>query len=139
MTLAIDEEARYALYRRLEEVLGQPYAGTMIASLPPVPWSDFATKRDLEALEARITGRFDRLEGTLDRRFGEIDARFGEIGRRFGEIDRRFGEVDARFGEVDARFGEMFARQADWARTVLYANLGAVIATASLAFAAARL
>ena len=116
--MAIDEEARHALYRRLEEVLGQPHAATMIASLPPYPWSDFATKRDLEAVEARVTGRFDRLEGAMD---------------------RRFGEMDRRFGEIDGRCGEMFARPADWARTILYANLGAVIATASLAFAAARL
>ena len=77
----------------------------------PYPWSDVATTRDLEAMEARLTGRIDRLAGEMDR----------------------------RFGEMDRRFGESFARQADWARTVLYANLGAVIATASLAFAAARL
>ena len=51
--------------------------------------------------------------------------------------------VSAGFERVDARFdrleGEMSARMAEWARTVLYANLGAMVATASLAFAAARL
>ena len=35
--------------------------------------------------------------------------------------------------------GSIELRLADWSRTIMYANLGAVVATAGLAFAAARL
>lgn len=108
--MAVSEEARHALYRRLEEVLGLPEATTMMESVPPVGWGDVATRRDLDMLETRLTG----------------------------QMDRRFGEIDRRFGDIDRRFGEMHERLAEWNRTVIYANLGAVLATASMAFAAAR-
>ena len=95
--MAISEESRHELYQRLEQVLGAKQAATLMEHLPPVGWADVATRRDLEALEARLTGLMDR------------------------------------------RFGEMQRQAAEWSRTVIYANLGAVLATASLAFAAAKL
>ena len=120
--MAISEESRHELYRRLEDAIGSEAAATLMEHLPPVGWADVVTTRHLDlkldALEARVTGLMDR---------------------RFGEVDRRFGEIDARFGQLDGRLGEMHLRLADWSRTIIYANLGAVLATASLAFAAARL
>jgi hypothetical protein len=88
--MAISEEARYALHRALEQVLGAEHAATMMASIPPVGWGDVATRRDLDVLQARLTGEMHRVV-------------------------------------------------ADWGRTVIYANLGALMAMAGLAYAAARL
>jgi hypothetical protein len=116
--MAVSEESRHELFQRLEQVLGAKQAATLMEHLPPVGWAHVATRRDLDALEARLTGAMDR---------------------RFGEIDRRFGEMDRRFGEMQREFGEMHLQMAEWGRTVLYVNLGAVLATASLAFAAAKL
>jgi hypothetical protein len=45
---------------------------------------------------------------------------------------RLIGEMDRRSGETDRRLGEMH-------RSMIYANLGAVLATASLVFAAVRI
>jgi hypothetical protein len=102
--MAISEESRHELFQRLEQVLGAKQAATLMEHLPPVGWADVATRRDLDALEARLTGVMDR-----------------------------------RFGEIDRQFGEMHLQMAEWSRNVFYANLGAVLATASLAFAAAKL
>jgi hypothetical protein len=44
----IDERSRHELHVRLEEVLGPGPANTLMANLPPVPWSELATKHDLE-------------------------------------------------------------------------------------------
>jgi len=52
--MAISEETRHQLYRRLEEVLGPGEATTLMEHLPPVGWADVATRRDLDALEARV-------------------------------------------------------------------------------------
>ena len=52
--MAISEEARQELFQRLEQALGRGPATTLMEYLPPVGWSDVATKRDLEALEHRI-------------------------------------------------------------------------------------
>lgn len=109
--MAINEESRHELHVRLEELLGPKLAATVMARLLPVEWGDVATRRDLEVREVRL----------------------------IGEMDRRFGEVDRRFGEVDRQLGELQRQAAEWGRTVIYANLGAVLATASLPFAAAKL
>ncbi len=39
------------MHRRLEEVLGPPTADALMAHLPPVTWSEVATKDDLRTLE----------------------------------------------------------------------------------------
>ena len=48
------------------------------------------------------------------------------------------GEMAALRGEIVELRGSFELRLADWSRTIIYANLGAVVATASVAFAAAR-
>ena len=103
--MAISEESRHHLYQRLEQVLGTREATVLIEHLPPVGWADVATKRDLDALEGRIAGRFT----LIDEQLRGIDRRFDEIDRRFGGIDRRFGEVDGRFAESSASSGRVLS------------------------------
>ncbi|MDQ4068737.1 MAG: hypothetical protein M3203_04570 [Actinomycetota bacterium] len=52
--MVIGEEARQELFDRLQRALGRAAATTLMEYLPPVGWSDVATKRDLEVLEHRI-------------------------------------------------------------------------------------
>ena len=61
----IDEKVRWALMRRLIEVLGEEEAETLMESLPPVVWQNLATKDDLGALE-------ERLMSAMDTRFTEF-------------------------------------------------------------------
>ena len=70
-----------------------------------------ATKRDLDALTTGLRGEMAELRG----------------------------EMAELRGEVRELRGSFELRLADWSRTIIYANLGAVVATASLAFVAARL
>ena len=48
--MAITEDARHRLYRRLEEVLGNEEATTLMEQLGHVSWTELATKRDLDLL-----------------------------------------------------------------------------------------
>jgi len=57
--MAIDEGSRHRLFKRLESLLGEEEASTLMAHLPPVGWADVATKHDLEQLELRMDARFD--------------------------------------------------------------------------------
>ena len=59
----ISEKVRWALMRRLIEVLGEEEAETLMESLPPVVWTQIATKDDVKALEERLRPEFTRLEG----------------------------------------------------------------------------
>ena len=54
----IDEKVRWALMRRLIEVLGEEEADTLMESLPPVVWRQLATKDDLALLEKSIRAEF---------------------------------------------------------------------------------
>jgi hypothetical protein len=77
--MAVSEESRYALMRRLEEVLGRDEAVTLIEHLPPVGWADVATKRDLEHLELRLTSRMDVLESRFD---AKLEAALSQLSQR---------------------------------------------------------
>ena len=54
----ISEKVRWALMRRLIEVIGEEEAETLMESLPPVVWHQIATKDDLAALEDRLKAEF---------------------------------------------------------------------------------
>jgi hypothetical protein len=84
--VAISEESRHHLYQRLEEVLGPKQATVLMEHLPPVGWADVATKRDLYALEERLTG----VDGRLDALDVQMRSGFAEVNRRFDETFREF-------------------------------------------------
>ena len=50
--MAITEEHRHRLHLRLDEVLGDREATTLMEHLPPVGWADVATRRDLDHADA---------------------------------------------------------------------------------------
>jgi hypothetical protein len=116
--MSISEQSRHQLYQRLEEILGPGPAATLMEHLPPVGWADVATKRDLDVLESRLRGEF---------------------GQEFGRVHEEFGRVHEEFGRVHEELGRVHADIAGWGRTIVLANVGAVIAAVGFAFAAARL
>ena len=68
------DPARHALYSRLESLLGQENADTLMTYLPSDRSEEVATKGDIATVEER----FDRLETRFDRfelRFDGIDGR----------------------------------------------------------------
>ncbi len=58
--MTVDYRNRDQLYRSAVEVLGREEADTLMASLPPMEWSEIATKSDLRELELRLTSHLDR-------------------------------------------------------------------------------
>jgi hypothetical protein len=70
--LAIDERTRHQLFLRLEEILGDEDANTLMEHLPPVGWADVATKSDLADLERRVDLRFELSEERTMRAIHEM-------------------------------------------------------------------
>jgi len=108
--------------------------------MPPVGWADVATKRDLDALEQRMDLRFE----AMDHRFEAIDHRFEAMEQCFESMDRRFDatghQIEAMEHKLLATFrGELLTTVSTQTKTLMLAHLGAVLSTATLAFAAARL
>jgi hypothetical protein len=110
--MAVDEGARHQLFKRLEDLLGEREAGTLMAHLPPVGWADVATKKDLERLEAVNNSEHARLEAAFKADHRRLDA-----------------QIDARLHRMESRL----------LRTILITNSTSVLTVGGLAFAAARL
>jgi hypothetical protein len=83
--MAIDEQTRQELYRRLEEVLGRGAAVALMEYLPPVGWADVATKHDLAGLEQRMDLRFAR----VDEHFARVDEQFARVDEQFAGLEQR--------------------------------------------------
>ncbi len=145
--MALDERSRHELFLRLEEVLGPRQAETLMEMMPPVGWADVATKRDLDALEQRMELRFE----AIDHRFEAMDHRFEAMDHKFEGLDHKFDTMDHKLEALEHKLvavfrGELLAAVtaqtsvfSAQTRTLVFANIGAVLSTAALAFAAARL
>lgn len=48
--MVVDERSRHELHLRLEGALGPEPAATLMEHLPPIDWSEFARKSDIETL-----------------------------------------------------------------------------------------
>jgi hypothetical protein len=59
-----DDDRRY-LYELLERSLDARSAAILMARLPPVGWSDLATRQDVEALRAELKGEMAELRGEV--------------------------------------------------------------------------
>jgi hypothetical protein len=95
---------------------------SMIIDRPPGGWSDLATHRDLDALEAG-----------LDRRFAEVDRRFitleASLDRRFAEVDRRFTGLEQNLrNEISSARDRAFARHLRWTVGTMIGLMAVVIA-----------
>ena len=58
--MTVDYRNRDQLYRSAVEALGREEADTLMASLPPMDWSEMATKSDLRELELRLSSHMDQ-------------------------------------------------------------------------------
>jgi hypothetical protein len=142
--MVLDEGARHELFLRLEQALGAESAATLMEMLPPVGWADVATKHDLDALEQRMELRFVATKRDLDALEQRMELRFDAVDHGFDALDHRFEAMEHKLlaafrgellGAVTAQTN-VFAAQT---RTLVLANLGAVLSMAALAFGAAKI
>lgn len=72
--MTIDERRRHALYERLDALLQDEHADTLMSMLPPVGWADVATKQDLHAAESGLRLSLESLESRMQAGFSEVRA-----------------------------------------------------------------
>jgi hypothetical protein len=73
--MAIDEQSRHDLFKRLEQILGAKEAATLMEHLPPVGWADVATKTDLDGLRAATKADLETLEARMDAKLHRMESR----------------------------------------------------------------
>jgi len=72
--MTIDERRRHALYERLDALLQDEHADTLMSMLPPVGWADVATKQDVHATESGLRLSLESLESRMQGGFSEVRA-----------------------------------------------------------------
>jgi hypothetical protein len=141
--MAVDEHSRRAMRSRLEEVLGEEHATTLMEYLPP---EEVATKRDLEGLEERLTLRFSGVEGRMDWLSGRMDGLSGRMDgleRNMIAMEQRLNErIDLKTESLENRLHSAIGNLATsvakdmvaQTRTFIFATLTALATVAALAY-----
>jgi hypothetical protein len=71
--MAVDEDGRLRLHRRLEEVLGSDEAEVLMAHLPLYGRDDVATNADIDRLVERLDHGFELVDQRLGAARGDIE------------------------------------------------------------------
>lgn len=95
--MAITEESRRRLHRELTGVMGEEGATLVVEHLPPIDWSEVATKRDLAATKAELRAEIAMLRAEMTAGFALVDARFTSIDAHFTSIEARLAQHEKLF------------------------------------------
>ncbi len=135
-----DIRNREVLYARLQEVLGDEPATTLMSYLPTT--MDLATIDDIramgsgiETLIGRLDDRMDRFEDRMDRFEDRMD-RFEDRMERFEDRMDRFEETMVRFDDRLHGFNESLR---DQTRNILLFTLGTMFSMVAAAVALASI
>ena len=63
--MAVTDQSRYDLHRKLDTVLGTEEATTLMEHLPPVGWADVARRSDLDHLEQSLRAEMALLRSDI--------------------------------------------------------------------------
>lgn len=77
--MTVEERDRLALFEALKASIGSDHAMTFLELVPPVGWSDIATKDDLYAVERSLRGEMAELRGDLRSEMAELRSDMAEL------------------------------------------------------------
>ncbi|MBW3667771.1 MAG: hypothetical protein KY443_01045 [Actinobacteria bacterium] len=141
--MAITEESRRQLHRALTGVMGEEGATLVVEHLPPMDWSEVATKRDLADTKTELRAEIHDVRREVAMLRAEMTAGFALVNERFTSVDARFTSIEARLDQHE----KLFATKADvlalsvqlhqelrrMTMTLLFAGFGFVSAAAAAA------
>jgi hypothetical protein len=146
--VTISEESRHRLYGRLEEVLGEEQAATLMQHLPPVGWADVATRRDLEYFAMELRSEMATLDSGLRveilKMGSDLRAEMATLGSDLrtelrGEMASFGSELRGEIATLGSELrGEMGRMRTDF-RTLFLGLVGLQFSGAALAVAVSRM
>ncbi|HVE97956.1 MAG TPA: hypothetical protein VNA12_02125 [Mycobacteriales bacterium] len=125
--MTISEQSRHAMFLRLESVLGEEVATTLMEHLPPVGWADVATRRDLDHQTALLSTELrSELRGEMAELRSELRGEMHELGT----------SLRTEMGQLSER---MFDRMSAQTRTLVFTVLASSASVAAATMSASRL
>ena len=77
--MPVSERERLALYRQLQEQLGNEGADTLMELLPSVGWNDIATRADVQATATLLRGEISEVRGEMAQLGAELRSEMAEL------------------------------------------------------------
>ena len=85
--MTINENDRLDLRQELERIFNNPrIAEIAMEAMPPIDYSQLATKRDLDAMRAELRGEMSELRGELSEFRGDMSQLRGGMSELRGEL-----------------------------------------------------
>ena len=83
------EADRLTLHQTLRGLMPENVADILMAHLPPVGWSNVATKDDINLLRVEMNQRFT----LVDEKFKQIDTRIDRVDSRFDRLETKIDKL----------------------------------------------
>ena len=87
--MSSDEADRLTLHQTLRGLMPENVADILMAHLPPVGWSNVATKDDINLLRVEMNQRFT----LVDEKFKQIDTRIDRVDSRFDRLETKIDQL----------------------------------------------
>ncbi len=128
-----DESTRLRIRQYLIELMDEQAADAMMESMPPISWTELATKDDLTRLDRRFDGVDGRI-GTLTLRVDQTSSDLQELTRTVAtqgaSLGARMDSVGQRMDSIGARMDDLGVQMSQLGRAV---TLGAATVAITLA------
>ena len=115
--MPVDENTRLRIRQYLIELMDEGAADAMMESMPPIPWTELATKDDIARLDDRLVGIDGRIDSLTERVDG-TNTRIDTIADRLDGTNTRIDTIADRLDGTNERLDTTNERMADLSRAV---------------------
>ena len=119
--MPVDENTRLRLRQYLIELMDETAADAMMESMPPIPWTELATKDDVTRIDGRLESLDRRVEQTssdLQELTRVVALQGASLGARMDSISDRFDGTNIRIDGISERIDTLSERMGDLGRTL---------------------
>ena len=97
--MPVDENTRLRIRQYLIELMDEGAADAMMESMPPIPWTELATKDDIARLDDRLVGIDGRIDSLTERVDG-TNTRIDTIADRLDGTNERLDTTNERMADL---------------------------------------
>ena len=126
--MPVDENTRLRIRQYLIELMDEGAADAMMESMPPIPWTELATKDDITRLDGQLVGidgrldsltvRVDQTSSNLQELTRVVAQQGASLGTRMDSIADRLDGTNDRIDSTNERIDSTNEQFGDLSRTV---------------------